>query len=1352
MSERSKKPEHPGIFIRRNVIPRGMTVTEAAKKLGVGRPALSNLLNGNASLSHNMAVRLEKSFGADRKKLLDIQDTYDRFELQGEDKHITARTYVPNFLTIKARQIENWAEENIDARQKLAVLLRKLIHSTGDELQQVDFPGHDNAQRKGWDGEIVSGAATPWIPEGRSRWEFGTNRNPKNKADKDYVDSFSTVDRADCTFVFVTPRNWPGKTEWARAKEKEGSWKHVRAYDASDLEQWLEESIPGQMWLAEQLGMPLTGFETMDRSWRRWVEASEPRMVPEFFEPSITANCDTFERWLGKPSERPFLVAADSIDEALAFLACLFQEVGALHEDLAVVFDSPQTLRILVESASPFIPIVFTQEMERELATVYRRLHCIVVRPSNAVDSKPHIELERLNHDSFRKGLSAIGIEDDHARRLERASGRSPTILRRRLSKIGAIRTPKWSADEGIARSLIPIALVGTWHSKSNADREVVSTLSDKPYEDTERDIARFLQLDDCPVWSVGQYRGVVSKIDALFAISKDLIAKDLEDFFFLAKYVLSETDPGLELHEESRRTAGFHGKVRDHSIALRDGICETLVILSIHGNDLFQERIGMDIERSVSSLIRGILTALTLDKLQSHDRDLPNFAEAAPNEFLAIIEEDLEKSQPIVFGLLKPVEPGAFNSPARTGLLWALECLAWNHLGRVSRILAQLSRIAIEDSLHNRPIFSLRAAFSSWVPQTSASLAERMKALDMLCSRFPEIGWQICIEEIESGSHIGNCSYRPRWRSDASNAGRPVPVAESNTFARKALEFVLTRPRHDQATLGEVVERLPTIGEEDHNSVWDLIESWADSEQVESAKAGLMERIRELIYTPDGRQYGLRGKSKERAREVYDKLQPCDPVIRHRWLFAKDWVEPNAVGLGDNDFEYSNYEKEVSALRAMAMEEIWEANDFEGVATLLASSEAPHTIGNSLARNITSDEARISFLRQCLSTSGELQKRVDGCLMGFLMCVDSNALSQLLSEVVVDMDIEVGTRLLTCAPFRWDTWRLLAQFQEEIGKRYWQKVEPRWNRYTEDELMEIVDRLLEARRPHAAFRTVCREWSQVETSRLKRMLIEVATVKAEHENLHRMDPHHISDALDSLESRSGVTTAEMAQLEFLFIEALDHTRHGIPYLERQIAQSPGIFVQALSFLYKRNDDEKVPSEWRFDNPRRRQDLAKAAYRLFRRIRCIPGTGPDGNINTDELLVWVKKARRLSVESGRGEVGDEKIGELLSNAPGDEDGGWPCRPVCATMESVRTRHIEIGFRIGVLNSRSVIRRDIDEGGAQERELADRYRIWAKHRAFDFPFVSNVLEKISSDLAKEANAEDTEAEVLRRLEF
>ena len=283
MSKKSEKSTHPGTFIREHVIPKAMSVTDAAKRLGVGRPALSNLLNGNSSLSPTMALRLEKSFGGDRQKLLERQSEFDRHNRRGKEKTVAVRAYVPGFLTIKARQIHDWAENNHEARQLLAVLLRKLVHSTGHELRHVDFPGYDNAERKGWDGFVEADSATPWVPEGKSGWEFGTNQRPREKAESDYaarVASVSPAERAECTFVFVTPRNWPAKTDWAKGKNAAGDWKAVRAFDASDLEQWLEESIPAQMWLAEQLGIRDDQFETLDECWRRWAEASDPKMTP----------------------------------------------------------------------------------------------------------------------------------------------------------------------------------------------------------------------------------------------------------------------------------------------------------------------------------------------------------------------------------------------------------------------------------------------------------------------------------------------------------------------------------------------------------------------------------------------------------------------------------------------------------------------------------------------------------------------------------------------------------------------------------------------------------------------------------------------------------------------------------------------------------------------------------------------------------------------------------------------------------------------------------------------------------------------------------------------------------------
>lgn len=137
-----------GEFIRQRVIPAGMSVKEAAGRLGVGRPALSNLLNGKAALSPNMAVRLEKSFGVDRQKLLEMQTAADRARRRGAEKAVVVRRYVPNFLSIKARQFESWAD-HLDARQLLPVLLRQLVHSTGHDLRLVNFPGSTMPSAKG---------------------------------------------------------------------------------------------------------------------------------------------------------------------------------------------------------------------------------------------------------------------------------------------------------------------------------------------------------------------------------------------------------------------------------------------------------------------------------------------------------------------------------------------------------------------------------------------------------------------------------------------------------------------------------------------------------------------------------------------------------------------------------------------------------------------------------------------------------------------------------------------------------------------------------------------------------------------------------------------------------------------------------------------------------------------------------------------------------------------------------------------------------------------------------------------------------------------------------------------------
>ena len=91
-----KNPSHPGELIRRQVIePLGLTVTGAAKALGVTRPALSNLLNGKASLSPDMAIRMEKAFGPSMEHLIRMQLAYDMVRARATVDRIDVQPYQP---------------------------------------------------------------------------------------------------------------------------------------------------------------------------------------------------------------------------------------------------------------------------------------------------------------------------------------------------------------------------------------------------------------------------------------------------------------------------------------------------------------------------------------------------------------------------------------------------------------------------------------------------------------------------------------------------------------------------------------------------------------------------------------------------------------------------------------------------------------------------------------------------------------------------------------------------------------------------------------------------------------------------------------------------------------------------------------------------------------------------------------------------------------------------------------------------------------------------------------------------------------------------------------------------------
>jgi len=91
-----KYPPHPGRSIKQNCLePLDLSVTEAAKVLGVARHTLSRVLNGHAAISPEMAIRLEKAGWSNAEFWLRLQAAYDLAQARKEDDRIKVERYEP---------------------------------------------------------------------------------------------------------------------------------------------------------------------------------------------------------------------------------------------------------------------------------------------------------------------------------------------------------------------------------------------------------------------------------------------------------------------------------------------------------------------------------------------------------------------------------------------------------------------------------------------------------------------------------------------------------------------------------------------------------------------------------------------------------------------------------------------------------------------------------------------------------------------------------------------------------------------------------------------------------------------------------------------------------------------------------------------------------------------------------------------------------------------------------------------------------------------------------------------------------------------------------------------------------
>ncbi len=1240
-------------------------------------------------------------------------------------------------LPIRAHDITLWAD-TVQARSLLPVLMRRLIHEGAQALAAVDFPGHDEAQRPGWDGWTVAGEAGAWVPAGATGWELSVSQDNPGKPNRDWTQrrSLPPDERAQTSFAFVTARCWRGKTRWAEEGRREGLWADVRAYDAEDLAQWLEQSPSTQLWLAGVLGWPVEGLQTLDDAWAAWAGVCRPILSIKLFDEAVAAAAGRLADWRRAPADRPYIVTADSVGEAVAFV---FAALEPAERERAIVVQQDGALPGLLAARPSGLLIIADARAEAGAAAAACRHHILLARTHVTVPAEADVRLGPISYGAFKAALIDMEVPEHDLDRIVSEAGSAPTILRRQLAIAPELRVPDWARDADLRRKLVPILLAGAWRLGDPGDEACVVEMAGKPIAEIERDLAELAALPDAPAWAAGGFRGVVSRKDALFAIHQAITEQDLRNFLAVAELVLTLDDPRLDLPEENRWAAGIYGVQREVSGALTDAIGDLLVLLALEGDRLFGARLGPVAVR-VESLVAKVLKDAPPRRWQamSHLRWL---AEAAPDAFLDAIEADLRREEPAVFALLRPVV-SPMSGCERTELLWALELLAWEprRFPRVFTILAKLSEVPIDDNWVNKPAASLESLVRYWLPQTAAIVEERIAVVRAFAATRSPIAWDLLLAQLARYGHA-TPNVRPRRRAVAAGAGGRPLYEDARAFVLATLDLLLEWPDYRVEQLGDILSIIDELPNEHATTLLERAERWAETAS-DSDRATLRELLRRDVRlwrakTSEGDN--IAPWWREPLLELLERLTPTDLIERHRWLFAEHWVEDPDSDLNDVEHWRKNAER-VEIRRTAALNEVLAAYETDGVVALIAGGNAGWWIGRLLAKV---EEGRREYWVRTLLARDDLAGKADPVISGVLCAADPTARTALLARLLDDPALSTADRLraLLAAPCDHTTWQLLADRGSALHGGYWRKAATDAYGLPAPDVAFMVDRLLEADRPFMALRTLHLIVEDVEPALLGRVLRAIRASKGDDIAEAKPSGWSLGRAIARVAADEVLPRAELARLEFSFFTLLEHDMHGTPNLDRELAANPGDFLELVRMVYKRDDglvDHEGATELAGYN----------AWRILHEGRRVPGTAEDGSIDVGALLAWIDAARALGKEFARSVMTDQSIGTMLSAAPTGTDGHWPHEAVRHALDQLSSDHIATGFMLGKRNARGVVTRG--PGGDQERALAARFRAGADAMRPAYPFTSRALDQIATDYEYEALRWDGEDQVDRRL--
>ncbi|MCD4747546.1 MAG: hypothetical protein K8R58_14720 [Bacteroidales bacterium] len=1244
---------------------------------------------------------------------------------------------------------KNWAGRR-DCQETLPLLVRKLIRATSNSIKNIKFPSGESVLFGGWDGILEVTEETEFFPIGTSLWEFGASKDPKTKADSDYTKRTSNplgFNPSESTFIFVTPRLWQNGEDWASEKMKDGIWKNVKVINSEILEEWIEVAPVVGAWLSKHIGKyPEGGIQPTDDFWEIWSSGTKFQLNTDILLGGRNKEKEKIIELIKQPSIIP--VQGVSREESLAFIISCFQNSSDKEEDFfsrSIIVDNVDAFRELSVHYKPLI-LIPRFEDNGVINRAVQKGHTIIV-PLGADSSgiwSNKIVLPQIEREAFVLALVKAGMTKETAERFSKESARNITILRRQLE---FTRTaPAWALPENVS-DIIPALIVGRWDENYENDKRIIAQIADDSYENYSKKLTRWLHTHDSPIVKIGSTWRLTSPFDAWTNASINLTRNDFELLYKSTIEILTEINPAFQLEPEQRYMASIYGKSREFSAWIREGIIQSLILTSIFGDKLRFD-LPIKAELWVDRIIADFLSTDNSEMWKSFENKLPLIAEASPSSFLNAVEKHLVLEKSPIISLFNE-DPGFLTAQSyHTGLLWALENLAWfpQYLSRSSLILSKLSAIDPGGSLSNRPINSLSEIFKPWHYQTLASFDERIQVLKLISERESEIAWTILIRMLpDSISGTASPTHKTRWRMFDFKTEKAITYKEIYDTHSTVIDLLINIFDYAENKLAKLIEESVNLSMNDRDTILSFVEKVIPNVKYEEYTA--WHSVREILYhhrSHPNTQWVLPESELNRYEKLYDTLKPIDEIEKTIWMFNDHW--PNfPEGYNYERISDDEQEKIILKKRIEGLDSIFQKSGLEKIIELSTTVKEPWILGETLSHIINTDDGIIK-LCELLTKVGDDLRFIQSFIFRKSIINNHDWIFSLF-EKLKDLGFNNPSLANLLVPLNQtkNLWDFIESTNKEIISEYWKNNYPNFYNIASEEKIFGFNKLIEHKRFISAINLCSRYVEEVPSNLIVSILKYAGTEKAEEQV--RLDGYKVNRLFTALDKRDDIDSNTFIQLEWLYMPVLaSYGNNRKPKrLHDELSRNPVFFMDVLKWIYKPDDETKVEELKSGLSDEQRQNRAIQASELLNSWKNIPGIDKDGKIDTIILNDWISKTRKLATKNGRIEAADIHIGKVLAQYPEGKDKVWPPDEICELIESINTDSIRNNFSSAVFNKRSFSSRGAFDGGDIERAKADYFVKLATAHQNKFPLITSIFENLAKGYEEDAKRMDEHAE-------